>query len=760
VKLLESFAHWPMTAWIGWALLHFLWQGALLGVLLSVLLRLQKRSNPAGRYTVACGTLLLMSLCPIATTLELQRHASISVQAQYASPSLDVRGRTAPLSGNAAPVAFGAAEMPGTDSAEAPSAMRPVHSLPIWAFGIWFGGVTLLLVRLLGGWLLVQRLIRRSSRPVAGTLNASLISLAKRMGIRRLPRLIECDGVGSPSLVGGLRSAVLLPGSALTGLSTQMLESLLAHELAHLKRHDYLVNLWQSAVETFLFYHPAVWWVSKTIRLEREHCCDDVVVSVLRAGATYARALATLEELRWQPAVLAASGGDLSARIRRIVSPDSAGNAKGPSALFSLALAVSLVLALFAAGGRFTPRATAAGQQHAQAIDRRDAADRRSDNSIYKPRGDAVRDTINGGLTSRATVATSTVPEASLPSTAIQSHSDREISRGRGLTANEAIARSLASGVELPPNFGFHELKRPVPDAQIGSSSRPSEQSIAELSSSGIQGIPKALQMATENGKADQPPNHDPANEPPTKTAKFAVRLEPTIAEISVIGNKVLNSQAIISLSGHKVGDPCTTEALTEMRDKLTKSRNFGMHHPDQSDQWVRVQAEDIGDNKCKVTITVDENDKITGITITGSGPIKPEEVMALISPSAVYNVAYTARDTHSIIDLYNRQGYSIDFGKELGMDPSTPGVLVVPIIVSRVEDIEILKDGVKFDDPRLLRQLSTRAGDYFNRKTFYEADRKKLTIKRYVISTITERKVGAGRVHLSIDFVTKRRKH
>jgi outer membrane protein insertion porin family len=253
--------------------------------------------------------------------------------------------------------------------------------------------------------------------------------------------------------------------------------------------------------------------------------------------------------------------------------------------------------------------------------------------------------------------------------------------------------------------------------------------------------------MAEQAPQAGQPPQTNPV-------------LGPTIAEIIVVGNKVLNSQGIISLSGHKVGDACTTETLTDMRDKLTKTGNFGMHHPDQSDQWVRVQAADIGNNKCQVTITVDENEKITGITVTGSGPIKPEAIKALISQTAVYNIEDIARDAQKIIELYNIKGYSIEFGTDLGMDPNNPGALVIPIIVTRVDDIVFGVKKHKTRDYVILRELKTKKGDYFNRKTFYEKDRARLiNLDLFEDVTFTENTVGAGtgRVKLTINVVEKR---
>jgi hypothetical protein len=126
-----------------------------------------------------------------------------------------------------------------------------------------------------------------------------------------------------PTVVGWLRPVILVPTAALTGMSTQQLEAILAHELSHVRRHDYLVNLMQTLVETMLFYHPAVWWVSNRIRDERENCCDDVAVQACGDAVLYARALTRMEELRCSPLqpglVMAADGGSLVQRVRRLV---------------------------------------------------------------------------------------------------------------------------------------------------------------------------------------------------------------------------------------------------------------------------------------------------------------------------------------------------------------------------------------------------------------------------------------------------------
>src|SRR5438045_2418615 len=122
--------------------------------------------------------------------------------------------------------------------------------------------------------------------------------LAARLRVNRPVRLLQSALVHVPAVLGCVRPVILLPASALTGLTPLQLEALLAHELAHVRRYDYLVNLVQSVIETLLFYHPAVWWISARVRDEREHCCDDLAVAVCGDPHFYASALLSMERLR------------------------------------------------------------------------------------------------------------------------------------------------------------------------------------------------------------------------------------------------------------------------------------------------------------------------------------------------------------------------------------------------------------------------------------------------------------------------------
>src|SRR5438552_442132 len=203
------------------------------------------------------------------------------------------------------------------DASSAHELRRRVEPLLPGLVGLWGAGVLLLSLRALGGWALVQRLRRSGLAGVPAAIESTLARLVGALRVSAPVRLYESALVQVPTVIGWLRPVILLPASALTGLSAGQLELILAHELAHIRRGDYLLNLLQTAVETLLFYHPAVWWVGKTMRLERENCCDDVAVSACGNALTYARALTELEQLRCsEPQLaLAANGGSLIDRI-------------------------------------------------------------------------------------------------------------------------------------------------------------------------------------------------------------------------------------------------------------------------------------------------------------------------------------------------------------------------------------------------------------------------------------------------------------
>ena len=336
----------PWVERLGWTLLHFLWQGTSIAVLYASALRgIGRRSKPNTRYLLACATLAAMMAAPL-VTWGLMRISEAAPDASYRIPSIAPAASTDSVSNTTVII------LPAAVSA-AVSSLRPALFLA-WVVMIWLLGAAVFWIRLAGGWVIAGRMRSMLARRAPPEWQETLRKLGLRIGLSRPVRLLVSALVQVPMVVGWLRPVVLVPVGALSGLPAEHLEALLLHELAHIRRHDYLVNILQSVAEALLFYHPAVWWVSGHIRAERELCCDDVAVSVSGDALTYARALAELESYR--PAHLstavAANGGSLSDRIARLLgqsrSPVRTG--MGPGVFAVAILLVAAAYGLFGQG--------------------------------------------------------------------------------------------------------------------------------------------------------------------------------------------------------------------------------------------------------------------------------------------------------------------------------------------------------------------------------------------------------------------------
>lgn len=209
---------------------------------------------------------------------------------------------------------------------------------------IWMAGAAGVYLYRFAGWVAVQRLRHRAICIAPVEWRERLADLAQKIDLRGRVTLLESALAETPLVIGWLRPAILIPAGLLAGLPAAQAEAILLHELAHIARRDYLVNLLQAAVEGLLFYHPAVWWVSHVIRRERELCCDDRVIAIVGDATAYAQALAALEQHRYQLA-LASTGGPLMYRIHRLLGrPASRFASLGP-ALIALVAGTVMLLA-------------------------------------------------------------------------------------------------------------------------------------------------------------------------------------------------------------------------------------------------------------------------------------------------------------------------------------------------------------------------------------------------------------------------------
>jgi uncharacterized protein (TIGR03435 family) len=337
MNTIGTLAAQPWVERLGATLLHFLWQGVAIGAVYAVARRRAASAN--ARYQLACVALAAMAAAPVLTWSLLGAPADPAAIAGAAATPL---AASATVSVRSVPTAFYA----GLYRA-APS-RTPLLS---WVVAVWLAGVVGFWLRLAGGWIAAEQLLSMRVRPAPPEWQQRLDCLKARLGISRPVRLLVSALVQAPSVVGWLRPMVLAPVGALAGLPAGQMEALLFHELAHIRRHDYLVNALESVVEAMLFYHPAVWWISGHIRTERELCCDDVAVALHGDAVSYARALAELEAARPERfgAALAASGGSLAHRVGRLLGypRPMPGTRLGPGILAAAVLMAAAGLVVF-----------------------------------------------------------------------------------------------------------------------------------------------------------------------------------------------------------------------------------------------------------------------------------------------------------------------------------------------------------------------------------------------------------------------------
>ena len=316
----------PIVNALAAALFHFLWEGAALALLLAIALAACRGAKI--RYALACAALFGMA-ASFVVTLALLYPLNLTPPHPTGWPEAAALSSHGPA---------GQAQVPVTTR---------IEELMRWFVPVWFAGIALLYLRSAAGWMGVLRLRRVEVSPASPQWQTRLAQLAARLNIGSAVTLLESRRVDVPVVAGFLRPVILIPAGFLAGMPPEQLEYLLIHELAHVRRLDYFINLLQKAIEGLLFYHPAVWWVSGVIGKERENCCDDIVLSIHPEPRRYASTLAALEQSRWA-AMPAANGGNLSQRIRRILNRTEKSHTPHMPLLAAILLVISAALAFAA----------------------------------------------------------------------------------------------------------------------------------------------------------------------------------------------------------------------------------------------------------------------------------------------------------------------------------------------------------------------------------------------------------------------------
>jgi len=330
----------PLYPRLAMTLAHFLWQGLAIAVCAFAIARCLRRSSAQHRYGVYLTALASMVACLPGTFFLVSRAGSQAVvvdfmtdhvEASSSSPTLVFSGQNIPVArsegSRGAIVTTNSAVTHSAGTADAVSHENTPRYLTLrgmapCVMALYFLVVAAMLLRLsislYGGYRL-----RCDARPIDGELLAAATRAATRIGLSDLPTIAFCNRVAGPVVLGLLRPIILLPVAFTAGLTPQQIDAILAHELAHIRRFDHLLLVAQRLAEALLFFHPAVWYVSRCMTIERENCCDDAVVEAGSPRQAYAELLLQIAEQRVlgasPTAALAASGNNIS-RLRQRVT--------------------------------------------------------------------------------------------------------------------------------------------------------------------------------------------------------------------------------------------------------------------------------------------------------------------------------------------------------------------------------------------------------------------------------------------------------
>jgi GWxTD domain-containing protein len=314
----------PTALAIAKTLLHSLWQSGLVAVVFAALIRISVSSRI--RYTAACAALLVILAISVGTFFYVAP-AKKNVNSQSALP-------------------FGWTRVSDSTGIRNSVDRFDLQSALPWITTFWLAGVLLFNMKHVASWVASRRLRRVGVCTAPDVWQQKLNAIRNRLKVARPVVLLESSLAQVPLVVGHVRPVILMPLGILAGLPAEQIELLLMHELAHIRRWDYAVNVIQTFIEGIMFYNPVVWWISRVIRIERENCCDDLVIETTQGVHAYAAALTALEETRSRAALaMAATGGSLVKRIQRLLQPKRPAAPSVPAfASAVLVLAMTVVL--------------------------------------------------------------------------------------------------------------------------------------------------------------------------------------------------------------------------------------------------------------------------------------------------------------------------------------------------------------------------------------------------------------------------------
>jgi len=337
---------------LGWTILHSLWQVLLIGGLLSIFLFLFRNQNAVIRYNISVFSLVLILGISILT---FYLYTGGGYQSNY------IKGNSAlPISDNYIGSPYEPMGNNSLNSTIPPFIRKVSDTLPLkfpLIIGVWLIGVCIISIRMTGSSFYLRKLRHSGHKMIQENLLNRFRNLARIMKIRRIPLFYESSLINVPSVIGYLKPLVLIPFSALAQIPVEQLEAIVAHELAHIRRHDWLINLFQSLIEALYFYHPVAWYIQSTIRKERENCCDDIALKYSGGQLVYIKALASINAITnsagFPLLAISSEKNWLLSRVLRILKKEKMRTNLKDKLLTGLLLVSATVIILLGTGGKF-----------------------------------------------------------------------------------------------------------------------------------------------------------------------------------------------------------------------------------------------------------------------------------------------------------------------------------------------------------------------------------------------------------------------
>jgi len=281
MELINNLISEDLVQAIGWTIVHSLWQAAFVALIMSAYLNLYQKEKSIVRYRIALSSLYIMLGLSIITFCTYYFNADMhSPQITRSSVAINI------------------------------SAMSGFHYIQNCTLGLvhhfdfittmWITGMVVFALKFVGGYALIKRYEFSGQEIYDSKVHIILNDLLNKMNLKKPIRILESAKVHTPMMLGHLKPVILLPIGIVNQLQLNEVEAILAHELSHISRSDFLQNIMQSFIEIIYYYHPAVWWISANVRAERENCCDEEAVRICGSAINYAKALVKIEEIQYQ----------------------------------------------------------------------------------------------------------------------------------------------------------------------------------------------------------------------------------------------------------------------------------------------------------------------------------------------------------------------------------------------------------------------------------------------------------------------------